>query len=89
VMKVGKKRKTHKTVSGKLRKKGAGRVVKVKRRQTGKSNLKHDKRHHALAPGKRVSRSGKVYYEYRANRSDLRKSEVGKKKSKKKKKRRK
>lgn len=38
--------------------------------QTGKSNLKIDKRRKALPPGKRVSKSGNVYYEYRKNRSD-------------------
>jgi len=31
----------------------------------------HDRRKLALPPGKRISRSGRVYYEYRRNRSDL------------------
>jgi hypothetical protein len=39
---------------------------------TGTSNLKYDRRHKALKPGKRVSKSGKVYYEYRKNRADVR-----------------
>ena len=41
-------------------------------RLTGKSNLKYDRRHKALKPGKRVSRNGNVYYEYRKNRADVR-----------------
>jgi len=50
-----------------------GRTVKVKRHQTGRSkNLSRDKKLKALPPGKRISASGKVYYEYRQNRSDLR-----------------
>ena len=49
-----------------------GRTVKVKRHQTGRSkNLSRDKKLKALPPGKRISASGKVYYEYRQNRSDL------------------
>jgi hypothetical protein len=61
-------------------KKGKSRVVKPSKRQTGKSNLKKDRQRHALAPGKRISRSGRIYYEYRKNRSDLRKREVPQKK---------
>ena len=38
--------------------------------QTGKSKTKLDKKRKALAPGKRVSKNGKVYYERRKNRSD-------------------
>lgn len=36
----------------------------------GSSVKKLDKLRKALPPGRRVSRSGKVYYEYRRNRSD-------------------
>ena len=50
------------------------KVLKASKRQTGKSHLKADKRRQALKPGKRVSKTGKIYYEYRRNRS-----EVGKK----------
>jgi len=45
-------------------------------RQVGTSNLKYDKRKKALPPGKRISSSGKVYYEYRRNRSDLTQDEI-------------
>jgi len=38
--------------------------------QIGKSNIFLDLRYAALKPGKRISASGKRYYEYRANRSD-------------------
>jgi hypothetical protein len=39
--------------------------------QTGKSSKLHDERKTAKKPGKRVSSSGRVYYEYRRNRSDM------------------
>jgi len=39
--------------------------------QTGKSNLKRDKARKSMPPGKRVSKTGKIYYEARKNRSDL------------------
>jgi len=38
--------------------------------QVGKSDTKRDKSRKALSPGKRVSRTGKVYWETRKNRSD-------------------
>ena len=38
--------------------------------QTGKSIVRIDAKRKALVPGKRISSSGKVYYEYRKNRSD-------------------
>ena len=38
--------------------------------QVGKSNLSRDVRRKALAPGKRISSSGNVYWETRKNRSD-------------------
>jgi hypothetical protein len=34
-------------------------------------NIKQDKRLSALPPGKRISKNGNIYYEYRSNRSDL------------------
>ena len=40
------------------------------RPQTGKSIVPIDIKRKALAPGKRMSSSGKIYYEYRKNRSD-------------------
>ena len=68
------KRNVRKTVKRSKRKKGkkTGKTIKPAQRQTGKSkNLARDKKLKALSPGKRISRSGKVYYEYRQNRSDL------------------
>ena len=41
-----------------------------KRHQIGKSNLFVDLHFRALEPGKRISKSGKIYYEYRRNRAD-------------------
>ena len=43
--------------------------------QVGKTSIKIDAKRKALAPGKRVSSSGNVYWETRKNRSD----QVGKK----------
>jgi hypothetical protein len=61
------KRKTRKT---KLKK---SVVLKVVKYQTGKrESLKLDRSRKALPPGKRISKSGKVYWETRRNRSDLR-----------------
>jgi len=45
-----------------------------KTHQTGKTNIKKDKRIQALKPGKRKAKeSGNRYYENRRNRSDVRK----------------
>ena len=38
--------------------------------QVGKTIVSIDKKRKALAPGKRISSSGKVYWETRKNRSD-------------------
>lgn len=38
--------------------------------QTGRSNKRYDERRKAKLPGRRVSASGRVYYERRKNRSD-------------------
>jgi hypothetical protein len=46
------------------------RTIKVSG-QTGKSKTAADKKRTALKPGKRKSRSGKIYYETRKNRSDV------------------
>ncbi len=40
-------------------------------RQTGKSDMSRDRKRKALAPGPRISKSGKKYTEYRKNRSDV------------------
>ena len=53
------------------RKVGRPRVIKISKRQTGtRKSVKADKRKKALAPGKRRSSTGKIYYERRRNRSD-------------------
>jgi hypothetical protein len=70
------KRKSSQTT---LRSKKFGRqVLKARHTQTGASNLKRDAaiKKRAMQPGKRRSASGRVYYESRKNRSDLRGSKV-------------
>lgn len=47
------------------------RVVKTATHQTGGTTRKRDIVRDASAPGKRRSKLGKIYYEYRKNRSDL------------------
>jgi hypothetical protein len=66
--KVSKKKHMVKKSTGKKR-----RVLKVVNYQTGKrKSIKLDRMRKALEPGKRVSKkSGKVYWETRRNRSDL------------------
>lgn len=41
-------------------------------RQTGTSNMRRDLKRKAIAPGKRISKNGNIYYENRKNRSDVR-----------------
>jgi len=53
-----------------------GRVLKATTRQTGRSDLARDRQRKAMQPGKRRSASGRIYYETRKNRSDLRGSRV-------------
>jgi hypothetical protein len=48
-----------------------GRTLVPGDSQTGGSNIYIDRRLKALAPGKRESADGSIYYEYRRNRSDL------------------
>jgi hypothetical protein len=65
-------------ILGEARKKkgtAAGKKATAKRkvsatRQTGSSSTARDRARKALAPGRRVSRTGRVYYERRKNRSD-------------------
>jgi len=52
------------------------KVLKVRRTQTGSSDRDIDKGRKAMSPGKRRSASGRVYYEARKNRSDLRGKKV-------------
>jgi hypothetical protein len=54
-----------------------GRKIPVQKvHQVGKTTVWKDKQLSALAPGKRISKKGKVYYEYRKNRSDRRGSRL-------------
>lgn len=54
----------------KAKKKPTKRKAKDIFRQTGKSKGEADVMRKAKAPGKRISKSGKVYTERRKNRSD-------------------
>ena len=45
-------------------------VLKASKHQIGTTNEKRDKSRKAMKPGKRVSKKGNIYYEYRRNRSD-------------------
>lgn len=45
-------------------------IVKVLK-QVGSSNLKRDASRKAQMPGKRISKTGKTYWETRKNRSDM------------------
>jgi len=47
------------------------RSLKASNHQIGKSFIARDIKRSALKPGKRVSKTGKIYYEKRKNRSDL------------------
>ena len=48
------------------------RVVYARQRQTGtRISLDADKKRNAMPSGKRISKEGKPYYEYRKNRADL------------------
>ena len=48
-----------------------GTTIKPSQHQTGRTTKLIDMPKTALAPGKRVSKYGKIYYEYRKNRSDI------------------
>jgi len=52
------------------------RTLKWKDYQTGKSDKSRDKKREALLPGKRISKTGKTYYEYRKSRSDKKGSKL-------------
>ena len=45
--------------------------LKVSDHQIGKTIKSIDKKRQALKPGKRISKSGNIYYENRKNRSDM------------------
>jgi len=67
----GAKRKGNPRYKPMMRKGKKVYVLRDSKHQTGKiKNVKQDKRLKALHSGKRKSKSGKIYYEYRKNRSD-------------------
>lgn len=67
------KRIVKKTVKRKL-----PRVLIKSKRQTGKrKSLKRDEGLKAMFSGKRLSKNGKVYYEYRRNRTDVKRDKKG------------
>ena len=47
------------------------KTIKPGHELEGKSVKKYDVRVRALKPGKRISKTGKSYYEYRRNHADL------------------
>jgi len=47
------------------------RVLKPSEHQTGEEPKKRISKLPPLLPGKRVSKTGKIYYEYRKNRSSI------------------
>lgn len=65
-----KKSKADKYIEERIFDEGKARILEVSLRQTGTSVESKDKKYKALKPGKRISRFGNVYYEYRKNRSD-------------------
>ena len=48
-----------------------GKTIKYEDSRTGKTIRIKDLKRSALTPGKRISKNGKIYYEKRKNRSDL------------------
>jgi len=52
------------------------RNLKTRDHQIGKTDKSIDAKRNALLPGKRMSKTGGIYYEYRKNRSDSRNSKV-------------
>ena len=48
-----------------------GHIVKVLKQTGKKPNIPIDRGRRALKPGKRISKSGFVYWETRKNRSDI------------------
>lgn len=47
------------------------RVLRVIKHQTGKTNIIPDRHVLAMKPGKRMSKTGHVYWETRKNRTDV------------------
>jgi len=70
---LGEARKKRGTAAGKkatAKKRTMSAGVRQSTRQTGTSKTTSDLKKRALAPGRRVSKTGRVYYERRKNRSD-------------------
>ena len=59
-----------KTATKKRVRRVSPKVLKIVKRQTGKTNTKADKKRTALKPGLRLSKNKKKYWETRRNRSD-------------------
>lgn len=53
------------------RDKTVAKVLRVIKHQTGKTSIPEDRKIKALQAGKRISKTGHVYWETRKNRSDL------------------
>jgi len=51
--------------------KGKSKVMSISGKQTGKTSIKIDSKRTAMPTGKRMSKYGKIYYEYRKNRTDM------------------
>lgn len=66
----GKKRKKKKDKELKAISKPDPQILSVSDFQTGKSFKQIDRLYSAMPPGKRKSKRGNVYYEYRRNRTD-------------------
>lgn len=47
------------------------KVLKVAKHRTGTTDILRDRKRKAMKPGKRISKNGRIYYEYRRNRSDI------------------
>lgn len=47
------------------------KVIKEIKHQTGRTNIKVDRVVRALKAGKRISKTGHIYWETRKNRSDM------------------
>jgi len=56
--------------SGRLLSKGVLTLKAVQRMRNTTRSVQKDRYFQALPPGKRITKSGSVYYEYRSNRSD-------------------
>lgn len=51
--------------------KTSSKVLRVIKHQTGKTSIPEDRKIRALKAGKRISKTGHIYWETRKNRSDV------------------